>query len=235
MKQKLILWVAIIAVLFAAALFYIYQEYFTPNDRTRKVFEFLRDPDTYQGDRVEALSHCGNAPFLMPTDGLIGFLWGDSFRIGHRHQGIDIFAGKGVNVTSVYSVYDGYLTRLPDWKATVIIRIPQDPLQPDHQIWTYYTHMADEAGNSFVDEAFPPGTEELWIPAGTLLGYQGNYSGTPGNPTGVHLHFSIVKDDGEGMFLNELDIHNTLDPSPYFGLDLNGKENLDRVPICNTP
>jgi peptidoglycan LD-endopeptidase LytH len=235
MKQKLILWVAIIAVLFAAALFYIYQEYFTPNDRSRKVFEFLRDPDIYQGDRVEALSHCGNAPFLMPTDGLIGFLWGDSFRIGHRHQGIDIFAGKGVNVTPVYSVYDGYLTRLPDWKATVIIRIPQDPLQPDHQIWTYYTHMADEAGNSFVDEAFPPGTEELWIPAGTLLGYQGNYSGTPGNPTGVHLHFSIVKDDGEGMFLNELDIHNTLDPSPYFGLDLNGKENLDRVPICNTP
>ena len=52
--------------------------------------------------------------------------------------------------------------------------------------------------------------------AGTFLGYQGNFSGTPGNPTGVHLHFSIVMDDGEGGFLNELKIRNTLDPSPYF-------------------
>ncbi len=235
MKQKMILWVTVIGIIMTAAFFLIYREYFTPNNRTRKVFEFLRNPDANQSDRVEALSRCGVSSFLMPTDGLIGFLWGDSFRIGHHHQGIDIFAGTTINETPVYSVYDGYLSRLPDWKATVIIRIPNDPLQPNRQIWTYYTHMADEAGNSFVDKAFPPGTEELWVPAGTLLGYQGNYSGTPGNPTGVHLHFSIVKDDGEGMFLNELDIHNTLDPSPYFGLELNGKENIDTIPTCNMP
>jgi len=40
-----------------------------------------------------------------------------------------------------------------------------------------------------------------------------------------HLHFSIVKDDGNGQFLNELKIQNTLDPSPYLGLPLNGKKN----------
>ena len=235
MKLKVILGVTLIAVLFSGALYLVYREYFTPNDRTRKVFEFLRDPQSHGDDRVEALSRCGDAPFLLPTNGLVGFLWGDSFRIGHHHQGIDIFSGTAVNVTPVYSVYEGYLTRLPDWKATVIIRIPQDPLQPNRQIWTYYTHMADEAGNSFVDDAFPPGTEEMWIEAGTLLGYQGNYSGTPGNPTGVHLHFSIVKDNGEGMFLNELDIHNTIDPSPYFGLELDGKQNQETIPTCETP
>jgi hypothetical protein len=34
----------------------------------------------------------------------------------------------------------------------------------------------------------------------------------------MHLHFSVVKDDGHGKFLNELRIENTLDPSPYLGL-----------------
>lgn len=234
MKLKLILWITVIVVLVSGGLFLIYREFFTPNDHTRKVFEFLRNPETHQDDRVSALSRCGEAPFLMPTDGLIGFLWGDSFKIGHQHQGIDIFGGTAVNVTPIYSAYDGYLTRLPDWKASVIIRIPVDPLQPDRQIWTYYTHMADSAGTSFIDAAFPPGAEEVWIPAGTLLGHQGNYSGSSGNPTGIHLHFSIVKDDGQGMFLNELNIQNTLDPSPYLGLDLNGRKNTEGIPTCGT-
>jgi hypothetical protein len=70
------------------------------------------------------------------------------------------------------------------------------------------------------------------VEQGTLLGYQGNYSGDPNNPTGVHLHFSIVKDDGNGTFLNELEIKNTLDPSPYFGMPLNARENPDEVPVC---
>lgn len=181
---------------------------------------------------IKAGEQCGTAPFIMPTDGLIGFLWGDSFRIGHRHQGIDIFGGQGVNVTPVYAAYPGYLTRLPDWKSTVIIRIPDDPLQSGRQIWTYYTHLADSNGNSFISEEFPPGTHEEYVEAGTLLGYQGNYSGDPGNPTGVHLHFSIVKDDGYGQFLNELEIENTVDPSPYFGLPLNASINSGDIPHC---
>ena len=114
----------------------------------------------------------------------------------------------------------------------MIIRIPSDPLDPGHQIWTYYTHMADESGNSYIVDQFPPGSNEVFIEAGTLLGYQGNYSGSPGNPTGIHLHFSIVKDDSQGGFLNELEFRNTIDPSPYFNLDLNGKMNQDIIPIC---
>lgn len=68
--------------------------------------------------------------------------------------------------------------------------------------------------------------------AGTLLGYQGNYSGDPYNPVGVHLHFSIVLDNGLGNFRNELEIGNTLDPSPYFGMNLNASTSRGEPPVC---
>ena len=89
-----------------------------------------------------------------------------------------------------------------------------------------------KSGNSFISSDFPPGTSEVQINTGTFLGYQGNYSGNPTNPVGVHLHFSIVEDDGNGGFKNELDIMNTLDPSRHLGLPLNAYENPDRVPLC---
>jgi murein DD-endopeptidase MepM/ murein hydrolase activator NlpD len=181
---------------------------------------------------MQAGARCGEAPFIFPTDGYIGYLWDDSFRIGHRHQGIDIFGGTDVNLTPVVAAYAGYLTRLPEWKSSLIVRIPHDPLVPGRQIWTYYTHMADPQGNSFILPDFPPGTQEVFVEAGRLLGYQGDYSGDPANPVGVHLHFSIVQDDGKGRFTNELDIRNTVDPSPYFGLPLNAKINTGQVPVC---
>ncbi|HNZ02076.1 MAG TPA: M23 family metallopeptidase [Anaerolineaceae bacterium] len=200
--------------------------------RSARVWEWLKNPQAHPDWAVQAGERCGDAPFQMPTSGLIGFLWDDSFRPGHRHSGLDIFGGSQAGITPVHAAYDGYLTRLADWKSTVIIRIPSDPLQPGRQIWTYYTHMASPAGESFVDAAFPPGTSEVFVPAGTLLGYQGNYSGTPGNPTGVHLHFSIVLDDGNGSFRNELEIANTLDPSPYLGIALNARQNPADLPVC---
>jgi hypothetical protein len=92
--------------------------------------------------------------------------------------------------------------------------------------------MATRDGQSFISADFPPGTFEKFVDAGRLLGYQGNYSGDPNNPTGIHLHFSIVKDDGQGSFRNELEINNTYDPSPYLGLRVNANENLDTVPVC---
>jgi peptidoglycan LD-endopeptidase LytH len=200
--------------------------------RSSRVGEFIRNPDDHPDWKMGIGTRCGEAPFIFPTQGYIGFLWDDSFRPGHRHQGIDIFGGTEAGITPVRSAYDGYLTRLADWKSTVIIRIPSDPLQPERQLWTYYTHMADEDGNSFIGPEFPPGVSELFVPAGTLLGYQGNYSGTPGNPTGIHLHFSIVRDNGGGQFLNELEITNTIDPSPYFRMILDAKESAAEIPLC---
>ncbi len=200
--------------------------------RSSRVVQWLRNPDAYPQWSVSARERCGNAPFMLPTSGFIGYLWDDSFRIGHRHQGIDIFGGEPAGITPVYAAYSGYLTRLPEWKSSLIIRIPDDPLQPGRQIWTYYTHLADAEGNSFIAAGFPAGTAEERVEAGTLLGYQGNYSGDPNQPTGIHLHFSIVLDDGQGKFRNELEISNTLDPSPYFVLKLNAKENPDEVVVC---
>ena len=157
---------------------------------------------------------------------------GQLFRPLHRHSGLDIFSGGQPGVAPVYSAYDGYLTRLPDWKSSLIQRIPSDPLQPQRQIWLYYTHLANPQGNSLIDKAIPPGTNEVFVPAGTLLGHQGNFSGTPGSPTGVHLHISIVRDDGAGKFLNESRIENTIDPSPYFGMHLNANQPNEPVPGC---
>jgi hypothetical protein len=220
-----------IAILVVVVVMVFYETIFHPQ-RSAKVVQWLRNPEEHAEWEVQANTQCNDAPFMFPTNGLIGYLWGDSFRIGNHHQGIDIFGGTKAGITPVYAAYDGYLTRLSDWKSSLIIRIPDDPLQPGRQIWTYYTHMANANGESYIVTDFPQGTNEVFVKAGTLLGYQGNYSGTPNNPVGVHLHFSIVLTSADGKFENELEIKNTLDPSSYFGLPLNGKENKDTVPVC---
>jgi murein DD-endopeptidase MepM/ murein hydrolase activator NlpD len=208
-----------------------YRRYLPASLRSSRVLAWIRDPAAHPEWAIPSGSRCGAAPFIFPTQGFVGYLWDDSFRLLERHQGIDIF-GVQPGQTPVVAAYPGYLTRLPDWKSSVIVRIPHDPLEPNRQIWTYYTHMADEDGSSFISSQFPPGTLEAYVEAGTLLGYQGNYSGEPGNPVGVHLHFSIVRDDGKGSFRNELDIRNTLDPSPYLGLPLNADKNRGEIPVC---
>ena len=198
--------------------------------------QYLNNPEDFDEYVIMAGTICGDAPFAFPTDGLTFGMWRQSYRPGHIHTGLDIFPATEPGVTPVYAAYDGYLTRQADWTSTVIIRIPEDPLNPGRQIWTYYTHMASQDGEtSFVSEAFPPGTREVFVQAGTLLGYQGNYSGNPDNPTGLHLHFSVVKDDGQGGYLNELEIENTYDPSPYFGLPFDHSENPDKFAVCDEP
>jgi peptidoglycan LD-endopeptidase LytH len=224
-----------LAVILVTGAFYTFFQFGRRNPlRSRRVISWIRNPRSHQDWLIEGKTRCDpSTPFLFPTDGYIGYLWDDSFRPGHRHQGIDIFSKDGSGQTPVYAASSGFLTRLPDWKSSLIIRIPQDPLHTGRQIWTYYTHMADDRGNSYIVDDYPAGTTEVFVEEGTLLGYQGNYSGTPVNPTGIHLHFSIVLDDGQGGFLNELKIQNTLDPSPYFDLPLNGNTNRDQIPLCD--
>lgn len=167
---------------------------------------------------------CPGAPFILPADGFIGLLYGDPrgpYSTAAPHQGIDIFSDTEPGLTPVYAAYDGYITRQTDWRSSLIQRIPDDPLNPGNQLWLYYTHMADKAGNDFIEDIFSPGTSELFVEQGTLLGYTGDYNGASARSIWVHLHFSIVKDDGNGRFLNELDFQNTLDPSPYLGMATN--------------
>jgi murein DD-endopeptidase MepM/ murein hydrolase activator NlpD len=221
----------------AAAGYLAYRYLNSPNSaRWLQYRQYLNNPEDFDEYVIKAGTICGDAPFAFPTDGLTFGMWGQSYRPGHIHAGLDIFAGTEPGVTPVYAAYDGYLTRQADWTSTVIIRIPEDPLQPSRQIWTYYTHMASQDGEtSFISEAFPPGTLEVFVKVGTLLGYQGNYSGDPVNPTGLHLHFSVVSDDGQGGYLNELEIENTYDPSPYFGLPFSHSENPDKFAVCDGP
>ena len=225
----------LLAVLFTivlAAGYLAFRWFNTPGNRTPLVLAWLNGPGEHPEWAVMAGQRCGGAPFILPTDGFIGYLWGDTFRPSHRHQGLDIFGGGDVNQKAVVAAYPGYLTRLPDWKSSVIIRIPDDPLRPGRQIWIYYTHLADPSGVSYIEPEFPPGTAEAFVRAGTLLGYQGNYSSDPDNPTGLHLHFSIVRDDGQGHFTNELDISNTLDPSPYLGIEVNAARRSQEPATC---
>ncbi len=225
MNRRRKTWPFFLALLLVAGAAVVYglTRYVFTSPRTSRLLTFLRDPQAHPEWNLQPGARCGDAPFTYPTRGMVGYVWDDSFNPGHRHQGIDLFGGEQPGLTPVYAAYAGYLTRQSDWKSSLIIRIPADPLHPDRQIWTYYTHLADADGSSFIEPDFPPGTLEQFVEAGTLLGYQGNFSGNVGRPVGVHLHFSIVLDDGQGRYLNELEIGNTLDPSPYFGryLDAN--------------
>lgn len=191
-------------------------------ERIARLRAWFADPAANSDWTVLAGQRCSSdAPMLMPTAGYIGFGRGDSFRPGHQHSGYDIFTPDGaVNTTPVIAAYDGYLTREADWLSTVIVRHPDfQPVLGGEQIWTYYTHMASADGaQSFVAPQFPPGTREVFVPAGTLLGYQGNWSGTAGNPTGIHLHFSIVKSTPSGGYADETKIDNTYDPAPFLGV-----------------
>lgn len=167
---------------------------------------------------------CPGAPFALPAGGFIGLLYADPrgpYSERNPHQGIDIFSNTDAGVTPIYAAYDGYITRESGWKSTVIQRVPEDPLNPGEQIWLYYTHMADREGNDFIEDAFPPGTVEFFVEQGTLLGYTGDYNGNSPRTVWTHLHFSIVRDDGSGGYTNELEFGNTLDPSPYLGMEVN--------------
>ncbi len=195
--------------------------------RISRIGDWFADPAAHRQWQVDGGTRCGTAPMLIPTSGFIGVGYGDGLPPLYRHTGYDIFSPDGQgNVTPVVAAYDGWLTREPDWRSAVIIRHPDFPL-PDRTatIWTYYTHMASTDGQvSFIAADFPPGTHERFVSAGTLLGYQGTWSGDPDRATGLHLHFSVVRSLAGGGYANETEIANTFDPGPFLGLeaDLDG-------------
>jgi murein DD-endopeptidase MepM/ murein hydrolase activator NlpD len=179
---------------------------------------------------------CSAAPFILPAEGFYGLYYADPrgpYSSRSRHQGIDIFTDAPPGQTPVYAAYDGYVTRELNWVSSLIMRIPEDPLNPGRQIWLYYTHLADREGNSFIVDKFPAGTQDLFVSQGTLLGYMGDYNGQSPRNIWVHLHFSIIQDNGQGGYSNELEFQNSIDPSPYLGLLVNYR-CLPGVADCTT-
>ena len=212
-------------VFFAAMLFlYIFFGSRAFRGRVSRIRPFMEDPAAYADWQLVGGQRCGDAPMLMPTDGFLGVGWNDGVAPLYQHTGFDIFGPDGEdNVTPIYAVADGYLTRADYWRSAVTIRHPQFDdvldLVGDEQIWTYYTHMASkDGGESFISAEFPRGTRDKFVTAGTLLGYQGSWSGDPNRDMTRHLHLSIVKSNADGAYLNETDIANTLDPTPFLGL-----------------
>jgi hypothetical protein len=212
---------------------YLYSQWYS--DSNTYIHRWFNDPKSRAGLTTIQRQPCPGAPFLLPSDGLIGLLYRDTdqpYNLLRRHTGLDIFGDGDPGEVPVYAAYEGYLTRLDAWKATVIIR-HDDPLHPGSTIWTYYTHMASKDGDeSYVSDQFPPGTSEVWVDQGTLLGYQGEYSGNTVAPVGMHVHISLVRSESDGSFKNESRSGNTLDPSPYFGMELTINSKPDRPIHC---
>jgi len=224
----------IFAVVLAGGLFVFWYLRGSNSDSNSYIREWLLAPIMRPMLSTEGGVACEGAPFILPSEGLIGLLWADPARPYNPlrpHTGLDIFGDGESGTVANYAAYDGYLTREENWKSAVIIR-HDDPLQAGRTIWTYYTHMANESGTqSYIVDDFPPGTSNKFVEQGTLLGYQGLYSGT-GPPIAMHLHFSIVTSDSGGAYLNEAVFANTLDPSPYFGMTLNMGDIPERPIRC---
>ncbi|MBA3869659.1 MAG: M23 family metallopeptidase [Anaerolineae bacterium] len=229
MKRRLtVLAVVIVIGLLAAFVAYrwLLPRYSDSRSNSNQVIERWFTDVTSRSTLTTAMNRttCSGVPFSLPSDGLIGLLWRDSappYTILNPHTGIDVFGDGAVGNVPVYAAYDGLLSRRSDWLSSVIIK-HDDPLQAGRTIWTYYTHMATQDGShAFIASAFPAGTSDLPVKRGDLLGYQGEYAGVGRPPIGMHVHMSIVTSEDDGTFKNEAIIGNTLDPSPYFGMQLN--------------
>jgi murein DD-endopeptidase MepM/ murein hydrolase activator NlpD len=192
------------------------------NPQNQALLRWATGDENARATLIAQRDPCATAPFKLPTDGFVGLLWNDPrgpYSQRRRHQGIDIFSNEPAGTQPVYAVADGFIYREADWVSTVIQRIPSDPLQPDQQVWVYYTHMADAQGNDFIEPQFARGVTEVPIKQGERIGYVGNYDGNVPSRIWTHLHLSVVK-ERNGTYLNEYFIDNTRDPSPYFGMRL---------------
>lgn len=227
-RKRLLTAVITLSILFILALstLYVFRRRLL-GPRINRLGAWFADPASHSDWIVEGGTRCGNAPMLIPSTGFIGVGWRDGYWPIYQHSGFDIFSPAGVdNVTPNVAAYDGYLTREDSWLSTVIIRHPDfpafagSPLEPGEQIWTYYTHMASTDGIvSYINEEFPRGTREKFVKAGTVLGYQGTWSGNPDNATGLHLHFSITPSNPDGSYTNETDASITYYPGVFLGLE----------------
>src|SRR5512136_2067896 len=100
-RHSSLLWIIALGVMLGLG-YLLYRVVRPATGRSMHVLEWIRNPSAHPEWAVKAGSRClPDAPFVMPTDGLIGYLWDDKFGSGHRHQGLDIFGGFGVNVTPV--------------------------------------------------------------------------------------------------------------------------------------
>ncbi len=156
---------------------------------------------------------CAGSAWQLPSASPMGIKW--------QNNGLDFSSGQGQkNKIAVYAVADGLLTRQTDWFDAVAV-LHDDPLQSGSQVWTYYAGMAAANGvDSFVSQDFPPGSTNVTVKAGQLIGYQGTWSGKPLWATWTHMHFAVIKPAEKNNFPANLTHAERLDPTQYLKLAL---------------
>jgi hypothetical protein len=154
--KKLIIFV-IIGIVCVAGTYLAYRAYtylrYLNDPRSQSFMQWATGSAADRSDLITVQREaCPGAPFILPSDGFIGLLYEDPrgpYSSRNPHQGIDIFSNTDPGINPVYAAYDGFVTREKEWKSSLIIRVPDDPLNPGEQIWLYHTHMADRKDNDF--------------------------------------------------------------------------------------
>jgi DNA-directed RNA polymerase subunit beta' len=111
-NRTLLRWLfGLLVIVLLVGSYFVYRGRAAGVTRTARLLAWFNEPGAHPEWAIRRGQRCAGAPFIFPTDGYIGFVWGDSFRPGHNHQGLDIFGGGDVNQTPVIAAYSGYLTR----------------------------------------------------------------------------------------------------------------------------
>ncbi len=175
----------------------VYQERWTPEMLTVieehyvasdfKADTILFRPRSAVGINPPVDGACPGAPWPFPSSAALGLRW--------YNKTLSLMGIGYDNTVPVYAVADGRLMRRADWPDAVAI-LHDDPMNPGQQVWAFYGGMASREGEaSYVSAAFRPGSVDVPVKAGELLGYQGSY-----RYAWTHLHFAVVPPLSDGSF-----------------------------------
>jgi murein DD-endopeptidase MepM/ murein hydrolase activator NlpD len=145
-----------------------------------------------------AAAACPGAAMVIPTDGKVGWSYRWPTGVLGLHTGVDVFGARG---DPVYAVEGGPVLSADDRR----VRIRHAALAVD----SYYTHL---------DRVHVRSGQR--VARGQLIGEKGD-KGADGI---VHLHFSLTRvppGAADWLWLDEREIANTVDPSPYLGANVN--------------
>lgn len=167
------------------AMLAVIQEHYVASDF--KADTILFRPRNAAGVNPPVDNACPGAPWPFPSSGALGLRW--------YNKTLSLMGIGYDNTVPVYAVADGQLMRRADWPDAVAI-LHDDPLEPGQKVWAFYGGMASRDGQrSYVNAAFPPGSTDVPVKAGELLGYQGSY-----RYDWTHLHFAILPPLSDGSF-----------------------------------
>lgn len=150
-----------------------------------------------------ALIQCNLAPFINQEFAVTG-AWGEP-RSGHIHAGIDLASvGSGGVAKPIYSMSEGIVTRVDQYDtgtgygALCIIWN-----QTNNDLWLY-GDLGDLTVVPYVGQQ---------VQQGTLIGLEGNPSGTAS--TGLHVHLE-KENQSDGVF--KFGYANSIDPTTGTGI-----------------